>query len=261
VNAADMPVKARPIVADPPYSWNDWYVGGNAGYSRGKSGSTAGFSNSPGLPIVAPVGSILTASTGLNGGVVGGQIGRNWQIDRWVAGLETDIQWSGEKGTSNFLCAATAPAGGVCMPGATFLPTGTLGASLSVAQSIDWFGTLRARVGFTPMPTWMVYGTGGLAYGHITSNATFSNTLANVFPAGTLVVNVLNTSTTKTGWTIGGGVEGRLWANWTGKIEYLRMDLGSISGTIIAVNPGIATSWSSRITDNIVRVGLNYQIR
>ena len=68
-------------------------------------------------------------------------------------------------------------------------------------------------------------------------------------------------STTKTGWTVGGGIEARLSGNWTGKIEYLYMDLGTVSGTVTLPHAGRdpAHNWSSDITDNILRVGLNYK--
>src|SRR3954453_8925409 len=66
----------------------------------------------------------------------------------------------------------------------------------------------------------------------------------------------------KAGWTAGAGIEGRLFGNVTGKIEYLYMDFGSISTSV--TNPFNATpvtlSSNSRMTDNIMRVGLNYKL-
>ena len=60
---------------------------------------------------------------------------------------------------------------------------------------------------------------------------------------------------------MGGGIEGRLSGNWTGKIEYLYMDLGTVSGTatLLTSTPPLRFDYSSRITDNILRVGLNYK--
>jgi outer membrane immunogenic protein len=65
------------------------------------------------------------------------------------------------------------------------------------------------------------------------------------------------------GWTLGGGVEGVVpnMSNWTWKAEYLYLDLGSVSGTGLEAGPDLGTlpySWSTKVTDNIVRVGLNY---
>ena len=68
---------------------------------------------------------------------------------------------------------------------------------------------------------------------------------------------------TKVGWVIGGGVEGVLGGNWTGRIEYLYVDLGTVSGSFNtalmtpAGNP-LTASFSSHVTDHIVRVGVSY---
>jgi outer membrane immunogenic protein len=66
------------------------------------------------------------------------------------------------------------------------------------------------------------------------------------------------------GWTVGAGVEGVISGNWTAKLEYLYIDLGNVSGSfatpLIAPSGAFATSsYSSHITDNIVRVGINYR--
>ena len=66
------------------------------------------------------------------------------------------------------------------------------------------------------------------------------------------------------GYTVGAGVEGAIGGNWTAKLEYLYVDLGKTSGsfltTIPALGGGVLTSnFSSRITDNVLRVGINYR--
>ena len=71
-------------------------------------------------------------------------------------------------------------------------------------------------------------------------------------------------SNTRVGWTVGGGVEGAIGGNWTAKLEYLYMDLGRTSGTfettVGALGGGfLASNYNSRITDNILRVGVNYR--
>ena len=71
-------------------------------------------------------------------------------------------------------------------------------------------------------------------------------------------------SSTKIGWTLGAGLEGVLSGNWTGKIEYIYVDLGTVSGafaTPIVTTSGafLVSRFSSRITDNILRVGVNYK--
>jgi outer membrane immunogenic protein len=98
-----------------------------------------------------------------------------------------------------------------------------------------------------------LYATGGLAYGGINSSETI----------GAAALGFSNTST-NVGWTVGAGIEGVIGGNWTAKLEYLYVDLGSVSGsyltTIPALGGGFLTSnYSSRITDNVLRVGVNYK--
>jgi outer membrane immunogenic protein len=246
--AADLsPLYKAPPPPAPIFSWTGFYAGVNIGYSWGNSDTTAAFSG-----IAAPASS----SFSMDGVIGGGQIGYNWQSSNWVFGLEADIQGSGQNGSTGFVCPA-----GVCTPGTAvpgilpvFLPGPPVFTNLS--QRLDWFGTVRARLGTTITPTFLAYVTGGLAYGEVDTNGTVtSGGLAGGF----------SSSATNAGWTVGGGIEAQLSGNWTGKIEYLYMDLGTVSGgpfpTLIPALGGgfLAGSFSSHITDNIVRVGLNYK--
>ncbi len=137
----------------------------------------------------------------------------------------------------------------------------------NLSESLDWFGTLRGRLGTTITPTAMIYGTGGLAVGRVNVADTVNSTnyVGSIFfPTTAAVADQLSTDTTKTGWTIGGGIEARLWGNWTGKIEYLYLDLGTVSGSFITpiVAPSgsfLAATFSSHVTDNILRLGINYE--
>jgi outer membrane immunogenic protein len=81
-NAADiarrqaMPTKAPAYFA--PYNWSGFYVGINGGGGWGNSEWTN-----------RALGS--TRSFDISGGLVGGTIGYNWQINQFVFGLEGDI--------------------------------------------------------------------------------------------------------------------------------------------------------------------------
>src|SRR5262245_38233162 len=263
--AADLPrkvpvLKAPPVYID-PWTWTGFYIGLNGGYSWGRSTTNVGFFTVPaGVPIVPPAGSITSADLKLNGGIFGGQIGYNWQFDRtWVFGLEADIQWSGEKDSTLFRCAV-APGGGPpgpCLPGLTFTPPGAAGGTtLAFDQRRQWFGTLRGRLGVLPSPTVLLYITGGLAYGELKTDLL----LSGFTPFGVPVSVAASQKDTKAGWVVGGGIEGRLWDNWTGKLEYLYMDLGEASGSIINTAAGSGAPWSSsRFHDNILRAGINYK--
>jgi outer membrane immunogenic protein len=243
-SAADLPIytKAPPLL----YSWTGFYLGGNVGYSWGKSDTTVSFLDASGAAIASD-----SHSFDLNGVIGGGQIGYNWQTGKWVWGLETDIQASGQKGSSTFTCPT-----GICKLGSAVTET--------LDQKLDWFGTLRGRLGFTVTPTVLLYATGGLAYGDVKTDGTISDP------------TTFSSSTIKTGWTAGAGIEGRIAGNWTAKLEYLYMDLGNVSGGLVGTpivlpNPcvvrvcaanNLSTTFSSTgsgITDNIVRVGVNYR--
>jgi outer membrane immunogenic protein len=255
--SADLPVKAPPPVAV-VYSWTGFYVGGNVGYSWGESETDVAYFNATtGAAIPPPAGSITSAKLDLDGWIAGLQAGYNWQTGRLVLGIEADIQWSGQKGDANYLCAATAT-GGPCLPGATFLPAGTAGAGLNLEQKLQWFGTLRGRLGHTLTPTSLFYVTGGLAWGNIKTNAALTGTTAAV-PAVTATATASDSST-EVGWVLGLGLEAVLSGRWTGKIEYLYMDLGSVSGSVTNTVTNVRANYSSDITDNIIRVGLNYKL-
>ena len=257
--AADMAVRAPAYKAAPPvaiYNWTGFYIGGNAGYSWGRSSTNVSYFNTvTGAPIVLPPGSVTSGGFDMNGAIAGGQIGYNWQSSNWVFGLEADAQWSGERGSSRYNCAATT-VGGVCLPGLTFLPAGVTGTALNVDQSLEWFGTVRGRVGVLVTPKVLFYGTGGLAYGSIKT----TGTLAGNTPNGVAVTSIGSNSSTRVGWTVGAGVEGKLSSNWSAKLEYLYMDLDSYRTGSFTLAPlaTIGANVDSRFRDHILRVGLNY---
>jgi outer membrane immunogenic protein len=103
----------------------------------------------------------------------------------------------------------------------------------------EWLGTVRGRVGYA-MDRWMPYVTGGLAYGDVNARVTG-------FPGR---------SDTRTGWTVGGGVEFALWAPWTAKVEYLYVDLGDFA---CGRSCGAAAPDNVEFRSHIVRAGLNYR--
>ena len=80
----------------------------------------------------------------------------------------------------------------------------------------------------------MAYVTGGAAFGCIKTNiAVFGNT-----------------SDSKIGWTVGGGVEAAIAGPWTAKVEYLYVDLG---------HPDSVFGSDAKFKTNVVRAGLNYR--
>jgi len=230
---------AVPAVAyEPPFSWTGFYVGVNAGYSWGKADTDASASVVIDGVAFDAAGS---RSANLNGALGGGQIGYNWQSQRWVYGIEADFQGTGENGLIS-ACVDVACA--------------------RASYDLDWFGTLRGRVGYLLQPRALLYLTGGLAYGHVSAELSVSHP-----DIGTLSVS---DSATKAGWVIGGGLEWALGGNWMLRAEYLYMDLGSMRtqlGPVSTTIPNgefpisVSASGSVRtdITDQIARVGLSYK--
>jgi outer membrane immunogenic protein len=254
--AADMAVKARPMPVVEVWNWTGFYIGGNAGYSWGRTNTDVTYYNTAtGAIIAPPAGSILNNRFNMDGAIAGGQAGYNWQSGNWLFGLEGDLQWSDEKGRGNYNCAATA-IGGVCLPGLTFLPAGAGGTALAYDQHLEWFGTFRGRAGILANPQTLLYVTGGLAYGSIKSTAA----LAGFTPAGVAVAAVGSNTDTRVGWTVGAGAEWMFARNWSAKIEYLYMDLGNFDNVNFTLAPlsTIGVRTSSNFTDHIARVGINY---
>jgi outer membrane immunogenic protein len=105
--------------------------------------------------------------------------------------------------------------------------------------ALNWFGTGRGRVGVA-MGTMLAYLTGGVAFGDVRLSA----------------AGVYNDHTTSTGWTAGGGGEWAFAPNWSGKIEYLYVDLGTAS---ILYPPPSPFRVDARMRFHIVRAGLNWR--
>jgi outer membrane immunogenic protein len=229
--AADltMPRYTAPPPPPPPvYSWTGFYFGGNGGFGgdQFKYPASIGPSAAAGLP------SALTSTTTLksSGFFGGGQIGYNWQVaPAWVLGVESDFDAADIESTAN------ATSGGT---------------SASAGTKLDWFGTVRGRVGVLVTPSALLYGTGGWAYGHTTSSAS-----ASAFGV------TANTSAghDKSGWTAGAGLEYAFnpWLSF--KTEYLYLNLGTdtiTSGTVASV----PYSLSEKTTVHTVKVGLNFKL-
>jgi outer membrane immunogenic protein len=224
-HAADLPVKAptykAPVAAI--YDWTGFYVGVNAGLGVGRDLTT----------INTPATNFTESSHQSPFGALGGvQAGYNWQAAHWVFGVEADFQ--GADLHDNYTCVSS------CIPAR----------SITFDQRIDWFGTARARLGYASGPV-LTYVTGGFAYANV------KDTIANTFvPFGGLPPTTVTTANqeVRTGYAIGSGVEASLGGNWTGKLEYLYLDLGSRSTTIGA------NTFGYEYREHIFRGGLNYRI-
>lgn len=270
--AADLPRKAPAYAPPPPapvYSWTGWYVGLNAGGGWGNNDPidnsvTSAFCDTGFVGCVAPRNSFSNAAaaavpgqfnTRQQGFIGGGQIGYNFQSGPVVWGVETDFQGANIKG-SDSQAVTVVPVGFPAFP-ITVAGTGS--------QKLDWFGTLRGRLGWLPANPLLVYATGGLAYGHVSLNTSFAQ--GPVYPSFDPILPVFaSTSETRAGWTIGAGLEWMFAPNWTVKGEYLYYDLGHVSvapppltvtvgGTVFTA---IGISSEAHFNGSIARLGVNY---
>jgi outer membrane immunogenic protein len=257
--AADMPVRTPAYIPAPVWTWTGFYEGINGGGSLGHSATT----DTQVFASAAVAGGPVTlANEGFNhsplGGVFGGQIGANWQIDRYVLGAEADWQWAGVEDTARLFSCGGQTAAFFVVGGQAF------NQCLSDNQKLQSFGTARLRAGVAT-GEWLWYVTGGAAWGDVKSNLTLSIAsvpgLGNPLIPGTTIASF---SHDQPGWTVGAGIETRLWGGFTAKLEYLYLDLGSYTDTftIPAAAPGatLATTSTSHFTDHIIRVGLNYRL-
>jgi outer membrane immunogenic protein len=233
VLAADMPVKVKPL--PPAWSWNGCYIGLNVGYAWAK------FRKSE-VTTVNPGGTFFQDDFDFDddGALGGAQAGCNWQYGQTVFGIETDIQVTSIDARRHF-------------DNAIFNTPVALGIlDTDVRSALRWFGTVRGRLGWTVTPTTLLYVTGGFAYGHVQSSLFFPAAAGGNFGGNF-------DSQTHFGWTVGVGGEAKIAQNFTAKLEYLCVDLGSQDYTFNTA-PGFVTwSWKQQVDMHVVRLGLNYQ--
>ena len=222
--AADL--AARPYTKAPAlaavYDWTGFYIGANAGVGLGRNRMQHDWLGG---------GGVYSFYSAPQGGFGGGQIGYNWQtgsvVGPIVFGVEADIQ------------------GADMSDDRTRFAIGPISAAYN--QQLDWFGTVRGRVGIANGPV-LSYFTAGYAFANVKTSAT---QVAGPFASS------FSTDRLQSGWVVGSGVEAALGGNWTGKIEYLYLNLGNKTDVSNFVVPNPI---NSEIRENIFRVGLNYRI-
>lgn len=230
-------------IKDPPSPyrsplWQGFYIGANAGYGwndddgdievekekkKGKKGKTYKTESHE-------------YDLGLEGGFAGLQVGFNRRAGNFVFGLEADIQTGIDGGSTTSFSKST----------------------YSVSHDVEWFGTLRGRVGYARNDL-LIYATAGLAFGEVS----YSGHLHTGTCCGGSVAD-LKGSKFETGYVIGGGVERALGANWSIKLEYQYIDLGDgkAEGPLFSHKgkPSGDVKADFDTDFHTVRVGLNYRL-
>jgi outer membrane immunogenic protein len=275
--AADLPSrKAAPILPPPPPPppmWTGFYAGLNIGGNVGTNSNTANVSYGPSAINYDSTYYMDQSSVGLSqsgslrntqsGVIGGGQIGYNYQLDRFVVGIEADIQGAAIKGSSYGNGAAVNSV--LWDNDARYPMTTTSAGGTSVNAGVNWMGTLRGRIGYLVTPTLLAYGTGGLTYGGAYANVrniSFASTtgayLAPDPQAGrvdTIGTQAFfgggNRSQTLVGWNVGGGLEWMFWPNWSVKAEAIYWNMGSMNIQTTSFANAMAPDPNGWITNNL----------
>lgn len=228
------------------YDWTGFYVGGHAGYDWTNSTDVVTHGNDASLGFLIPGEVYSPLALNPKGFMGGGQFGYNWQASPlWVVGLEADISWAN--------LASTKVALGTVDP--TRITT--------ARERLDWFGTVRGRLGITPSDRVLLYMTGGLAYARANLSTARTRQGDPATPpngcGGLDNCQSGSVSDTRFGWTVGAGVEWAFANNWSVKGEYLYYQLGALSHAM--TDPVFAPTFSAsaELKGNIARVGVNYR--
>src|ERR1700716_969668 len=216
-SAADLAYKAAPIPMAPAvFSWTGFYIGANVGGAwTGNNGGSDFSTLFPPFIVLPPAGGVPTvipgqlASLGGDGrrsGVIGGgQVGYNWQVNQFVLGVEADAVGSGLKGsTASASRTIGAPIFAVPVTQTVTVDFG----------HVEWMASFRGRAGFAVNQA-LFYVTGGGAVAEFGgSRTTLVNGPGIDIPAGTFVATN-GGSSTRWGWTVGGGIEWAVHQNWS----------------------------------------------
>lgn len=238
-SAADLPTRQyappAPFVAAPAFTWTGFYAGVNAGYgfenNRNRNRNT----------YYGVTGPVYYGSSGSRGGFVGGgQLGYNYQFtpgSGLVVGVETDLQYAGIGRNRKTYVSGSPYAYG------------------SSGSSGNYFGTVRGRLGYA-FDRFMVYGTGGFAYGDVGRDQTYYGA-----PLATATYPYVGKKRgTQTGYAVGGGIEYAFTNHLSAKVEGLYVSLGSGSKNTYALATPVAYGTrKGREEFGVVRAGLNYK--
>ena len=180
------------------YDWSGFYIGVNGGYGWGEKESVE--ITETDLITGLDFGTRDVGDLKLKGFFGGGQAGFNIQSGALVFGIEGDIQASDIDGDfgPNVLPFQSAP-------------------TYSGSGDIDWFGTVRGRLGWA-FDRGLLYVTGGIAFADVDLEVDFIDSQGQNAR--------LHDDGTRTGFALGGGGEWALSDRWSAKLEYQFLDFG-----------------------------------
>ncbi|MGA7385392.1 MAG: outer membrane protein [Methylocella sp.] len=219
----------------PIFTWTGLYVGGQIGYAWGHDPVTwSGISNDD----EQAAGTFSQTPQGVIGGA---HAGYNYQINQWVLGLEGSVDGTSLSHT-------------LVVPVNDFV--GDTPGSITASSKPNVQGSLRGRLGIA-FDRALIYGTGGVAL------TGFDTTIVDTtgFFTGVPGTNATFTNT-RTGWTVGGGIEYAVTDNWWVRAEYRYSDFGYTTDFPFAGQLPFADSFVSlrhHLTENQVQAGFSYR--
>ena len=212
--------KAPPPLPAP--NWTGIHVGFDAGYAWVPSSGT--LTTAGGIPLEG-------YDFQVSGTFAGAFVGADYQIGRFVVGVEGDWQGANLIGSSQDHSGFGLPVG--AFPGGPF----------TVSTTIKDYGSVRARFGLA-FDRFLLFGTAGAAWGNP------SNAYA-VYGAPPFFTH----HGIPDGWTVGAGLDYAFTNNVFGSIEYRYTNL-TASGFVNAATNSADAGYRTAISD--VRAGLAY---
>lgn len=242
--------------------WSGLYVGANAGYGFGKFSYNEKESyadTGPGFPLT---GVITTAGHQPSSGFLGGgTLGYNFFCpDNFFLGAETDFDWSGVK-------SGYGLPDGIPLPPSPILPRPPGSLPIIVRTTIQYLSTARARIGYSPIENFYIYGTGGAVLGDLKPNLTANIPSLSPFGGTPFLSQTSRELVWHFGWTAGGGIGYRISDKLSINTEYLYTDLGKtnlLNRHVVSDIPFAHYTADFKVTAittaNIVRVSVDYSL-
>jgi outer membrane immunogenic protein len=188
-----------------------------------------------------PPGTDITNNFDLTGFNGGGQLGCNWQWGAWVFGIEGDGTATNKSGQA---FENTSPVG----------PIRTTTTWISETQE-RWLVTARAKLGLTNF--WW-FGDKTLLY--VTGGGSWAKIDASEWNTVNPIATGHQESNTRSGWTVGGGIEYALGYGWSVKSEFLYVKFDNYTTfTSGPFNVANLSPREVRLEDYIWRAGMNYK--
>lgn len=248
-SAADMAVKARPMVAPAPvWTWTGFYIGAHVGAGWGETESTlTGVNVSPPIGPLAATFSFPFSQNSRSGFLGGVQAGYNWQSGWAVFGIQGDFAGADIKGTNPCILI------------------------LSCTSKTDWLATVSGRLGAVVLDRGLVYVKGGGAWMNTDHRVNLPGfgTLLGGGAAAFSGAELTSRESTAWGWMLGMGTEWQITPNWTAFVEYNYIEFDKKNeafginqalinaaggaGTVVTLNADLKNTMS------IAKVGVNYK--